>query len=300
VVVLPFSTVDVFTQARFGGNPLAVVIGGEELDTKTMQAVAAEFNLSETTFLLAPMNAANTACVRIFSRTTEMPFAGHPMVGTAFVLAQQRPDLAFATFEVSAGIVRVQIERDADGAAIGASIDAPQPLSLGETVAAEVIARALQIELADVVTTNHLPSVASNGNPFIIAELSGEALTRCAPSMSAFRDALDARPHLGSRFSVHVYSRDGQTIRARMFAPLAGTWEDPATGSANAPLACLLLSLDPEVEQASFQIHQGVEMGRPSLLHVEARRTPEGILATLRGSCVPVMRGELTLDDKDA
>lgn len=269
--------------------------GGEKLDDGTMQAVAAEFNFSETTFVLPPNDVANTARVRIFSRTAEMAFAGHPMVGTAFVIAQQRPDLASANFEIPAGIVRVQIHRDAHGAPIGASIDTPQPLSLGEAVAVEVIARALQIEPADVVTANHPPVAASNGNPFIIAELTGEALTRCAPSMPAFRDALDAHPQFGTRFSVHAYSRDGRTIRARMFAPLAGTWEDPATGSANAPLACLLLSLDHAAEQASFQIHQGVEMGRPSLLQVEARRTPEGILATLRGSCVPVMRGELTV-----
>lgn len=293
--VLPFSTVDVFTDMRFGGNPLAVITGGEDLDAKVMQAVAAEFNLSETTFVLAPNDAANTARVRIFNRTAEMAFAGHPMVGTAFVLAQQRPDLALATFEVPAGIVRVQIDRGEDGAPIGASIRTPQPLSLGETVAVEVIARALQIEPADVVTANHSPLAASNGNPYIIAELTGDALARCAPSMSAFREALDAHPQFGTRFSVHAYSRDGQTIRARMFAPLSGTWEDPATGSANAPLACLLLSLDQAAEQSSFQIHQGVEMGRPSLLHVDAWRTREGIVATLRGSCVPVMRGELTL-----
>jgi len=290
-----FSTVDVFTQTRFGGNPLAVVTGADALDAATMQALAAEFNLSETTFLLAPADPAHTARVRIFNRTAEMAFAGHPMVGTAFVLAARDPDLATASFEIPAGIVRVRIERDADGAPLGASVEAPQPLRIGGTIAPEAVARALQIEPGAVVTANHPPTLASNGNPYVIAELTSEALARCEPDLAAFREARDAHPRCGDRFSVHVYSREGQTLRARMFAPLAGTWEDPATGSANAPLACLLLSLAPDVGEAGFDIHQGIEMGRPSLLHAHARRAPEGIVATLRGSCVAVMRGEIEL-----
>jgi len=295
VSVLPFSTVDVFTDTRFRGNPLAVVIGGEALASETMQAIAAEFNLSETTFLLPPTDASNTARVRIFNRTAEMAFAGHPMVGTAFVLAGQRADLNAATFEIPAGIVGVEIHRDEDGNPVAASIAAPQPLTIGETVAPEVIARTLQLDPADVIAANHPPTVASNGTFYIIAELTPEGLSRCAPSLPAFKEALGNHPQFGSRFPVHVYCKYGGSIRARMFAPLSGTWEDPATGSANAPLACFLLSLDPNTERASFVIHQGVEMGRPSLLHVNAARTPEGIVATLRGSCVSVMQGEISL-----
>ncbi|MGN6817864.1 MAG: PhzF family phenazine biosynthesis protein [Sphingomonas sp.] len=292
---LIFFTVDVFTQTRFSGNPLAVVLDADTLDKPTMQAVAAEFNLSETTFVTAPADPANTAKVRIFNRSAEMAFAGHPMVGTAFVLAQQQPDLAIALFEVPAGIVRVEIHRDGDGAPVGASVTVPQPLSLGETIAPEIVARALQLDRSDVVTAHHLPIVASNGNPFVIAELTRDALSRCDPSLAAFREARDAYPQLGGRFALHVYCRVGQMLQARMFAPLSGTWEDPATGSANTPLAGLLLSLDPGAQDARFEIHQGVEMGRPSLLHVEARRTSEGIVASLRGSCVPVLRGEITI-----
>ena len=295
VPILPFFTVDVFTEARFGGNPLAVVIGADALDSETMQALAAEFNLSETTFLLPPSDPANTARVRIFNRTAEMAFAGHPMVGTAFVLATQRPDLMIAALEIPAGIVRVEIERDSRGGPVGASIDTPQPLSIGETVAPEIIARALQLTPTDIVTAHHPPITASNGNAFVIAELTREALSRCAPNLAAFREALDVHPQFGSRFPIHVYSRDGQTLRARMFAPLSGTWEDPATGSANTPLACLLLSLEPNVQETDFEILQGVEMGRPSLLRVNARRTPEGIVAKLRGSCVAMMQGNINL-----
>ncbi|PKP81730.1 MAG: PhzF family phenazine biosynthesis protein [Alphaproteobacteria bacterium HGW-Alphaproteobacteria-18] len=291
----PFFTADVFTDTRFGGNPLAVVIGGDTLGSVTMQAVAAEFNLSETTFVLPPADPANTARIRIFNRTAEMDFAGHPMVGTAFVLAGLQPHLTEATFEIPAGIVRVRIERNADGTPLAATIAAPKPLSLGETFDAEVIERVLRLEPGDVVTATHPPIVASNGNPYVIAELTREALARCAPDLEAFRAALTEHPQPSGRFSVHVYCREGLTLRTRMFAPLAGTWEDPATGSANAPLACLLLSLEPATNKAAFEIHQGVEMGRPSLLHVEARRSQEGIVATLRGTCVAVMRGDISV-----
>lgn len=292
---VPFFTVDAFTKTRFGGNPLAVVLDADDLDDAAMLAIAAEFNLSETTFIQSPANPANTARVRIFNRKAEMPFAGHPMVGTAFVLARQNPHLSSAAFEVPAGIVRMQIERDADGTPLATSIKTPQPLSIGETVAPEVIARALRLTPADVITTHHLPVAASNGNAFVIAEVTGEALSRCDPDLAAFRDALAAHPQFGTRFAVHAYARQGSVLRARMFAPLSGTWEDPATGSANTPLAGLLLSLEPGKQEASFEIHQGVEMGRPSLLHVTARRTPDGIVATLRGACVPVMQGEITV-----
>jgi trans-2,3-dihydro-3-hydroxyanthranilate isomerase len=291
--MLKFFTVDVFTNQRFGGNPLAVVVDAERLDQTTMQAVAAEFNLSETTFVLPPVDPANTAQIRIFNRTAEMPFAGHPMVGTAFVLAGLQAGLIDAIFEVPAGLVRVKIERDADGVPIAARIAAPKPLSVEATVMPEVIAKVLGLELADIVMTTHSPTIASNGNSFVIAELTHDALGRCAPDLDAFRAARASHPQLGGRFAVHVYSREGRTLRARMFAPLSGTWEDPATGSANAPLACLLLSLEPDTDHASFQIHQGIEMGRPSLLHVEARRSAEVIVATLGGSCVSVMQGEI-------
>ena len=151
----------------------------------------------------------------------------------------------------------------------------------------------LRLAPGDIVVTSHPPILASVGNPYVIAELDAAALARCDPDLAAFRDTLAAHPQFGTRLSVHVYSKQGRTLRARMFAPLAGTWEDPATGSANAPLAGLLLSLEPATDEARFEIHQGIEMGRPSLLNVTAHRTQDGIRTTLRGSCVPVMRGEI-------
>jgi trans-2,3-dihydro-3-hydroxyanthranilate isomerase len=260
-----------------------------------MQSLAAEFNFSETTFVLPPGDGANSARVRIFNRTAEMAFAGHPMVGTAFVFALERPDLTRLAFEVQAGLVGVEVVRDDRGAPVGARVDAPQPLSTGEEVSVETVADCLGLALADVVTRTHRPILASVGNPYVIAELTAAALARCRPDIRAFREALAARPQFGKRFSLHVYARDGQRIRARMFAPLAGTWEDPATGSANAPLACLLLQRTGG-DRAEFEIHQGVEMGRPSLLIVTAQKNADGVHATLFGKCVAVTHGEIILD----
>jgi trans-2,3-dihydro-3-hydroxyanthranilate isomerase len=140
----------------------------------------------------------------------------------------------------------------------------------------------------------HEPVIASVGNTYAIAELRKSALARCVPNLVAFRTAVLERPGLDGRFSVHAYARSADQIRARMFAPLAGTWEDPATGSANAPLAALLLSLDGG-KQANFTIRQGFEMGRPSFLKAAAWTAEDGIRASIAGKCIPVFSGEVAL-----
>jgi trans-2,3-dihydro-3-hydroxyanthranilate isomerase len=288
----PFVTVDVFTERRFGGNPLAVFPDATGLSDAAMQALAAEFNLSETTFVLPPENPAHTARVRIFTPRSELPFAGHPNVGTGVVLAQQGRDRdGVLLFEEIAGLVEVRVDRDAAGAVTGATIAAPVPLSLGPTVPAATVAACAGLAEDDVIETAHAPIVASVGNPFVIAEVSPAALTRATPDPAGFRQAIANRPTLEGRLSLHLYARDGARLRARMFAPFSGILEDPATGSANAPLAALLLSLGKEAS-ASYEIVQGVEMGRPSLLRTTARRGADGIRATVGGSCVPVLRGE--------
>lgn len=280
---VPFVTVDVFTDRRFGGNPLAVFPDARGLTDAQMQALATEFNLSETTFVLPPEDPAHTARVRIFDTTAEMPFAGHPNVGTGFVLAQHT-DADVLVFEEPAGLVEVRIARDG-GTVTGATITAPQPLSTGETVPAELVARCVGLAPDDVLEAAHAPVVASVGNPFVVAEVTGDGLTRAVPDLAAFRAAGAALAP-----GVYLYARAGEGIRARMFAPLAGTVEDPATGSAATPLAALLLS-HTSAESATFDIVQGVEMGRPSLLRAAARRTPDGIRASVGGGCVPVLRG---------
>src|SRR5579872_7200650 len=136
-----YHTVDVFTSERFGGNPLAVFPDARGLDAATMQALATEMNYSETTFVLPPDDPANTARVRIFNCTAEMPFAGHPNVGTGYVLAQQGRDKnGVLRFEEIAGLVEIKVERDGAGAPTGATIAAPQPLSLGQELPADAVA----------------------------------------------------------------------------------------------------------------------------------------------------------------
>jgi trans-2,3-dihydro-3-hydroxyanthranilate isomerase len=287
-----FVTVDVFTDRRFGGNQLAVFPDARGLTDAQMQSLAAEFNLSETTFVLPPADPANTARVRIFNRKHEMPFAGHPNVGTGCVLAAQGRDKGGALlFEEIAGLVEVRIERDGGGAVAGATIAAPQPLSLGLQLPADLIAACAGLAAGDIVTAAHAPVVATVGNPFVLAEVNGAALTRATPVIDAFRQGLAQFPALNGRLSLYLYARDGARVRARMFAPIAGTVEDPATGSAATPLAAMLLSQG-KAESGSWDIVQGVEMGRPSLLRATARRGTDGIRATVGGGCVPVLRGE--------
>ena len=286
-----FETVDVFTSQRFGGNPLAVFPEASGLTDQQMQQLAAEFNLSETTFVLPPDDAAHSARVRIFNRSHEMPFAGHPMVGTACVLARRastRPERL--VFDVPAGLVTVRLSYDADGVQ-GAEIDAPQPLTTGVVLAAADIAACVGLAVDDVRVSAHPPLLATVGNTYVIAEVAPARLDDAVPDLAQFRRVLDATPGLAGRFSLYLYARTGEgTLAARMFAPLVGTFEDPATGSAATPLAALLLSLSGD-EGNAVDIHQGVKMGRPSLLRASARRTPDGIRARVAGSCVPVLSG---------
>lgn len=293
-----YVTVDVFTENRFGGNPLAVIPDARGLTDAQMQALAKEFNLSETTFVLPPDNPQHHARVRIFTPTAEMPFAGHPNVGTGFVLACRdlNPPEHY-TFEELAGLVRVHILRGPDKAVTGARISAPRALSIDVDVPVETVAACAGLTPEDIRTTAHTPLVASVGTPFVIAEVkSVEALSRANPDLAAFRRAAAEMPESQLRFALHLYAwvdGDARRLRARMFAPLGGVLEDPATGSANAALAALLTSLAPGDNLAlHYEIEQGVEMGRPSQIVAGATKTAEGpVLATVAGSCVPVKRG---------
>ncbi len=297
-----FVTVDVFTEHRFGGNPLAVFPDARGLSDAQMQALASEFNLSETTFVLPPDNPQHHARVRIFTPRTELPFAGHPNVGTGYVLARRDADPPeHLVFEELAGLVRVHIQRDAAKQIVGAQISAPHSLSIDVAIPEDVIAACAGLSEDDVLTTAHTPLVASVGALVVIAELTGlEALSRASPDLAAFRDAAERFPTIGARFALHLYVRldgDATRLRARMFAPLVGVLEDPATGSANAALAALLTSLAPgENVDLTYDIAQGVEMGRPSRIVATARKTAEGpVSATVAGRCVPVLRGTLEL-----
>jgi len=175
-MLVEFVTIDVFTDRQFGGNPLAVVADGTELSTPQMQAIATEFNLAETTFVLPPDRPENTAKVRIFTPRPELPFAGHPNIGTALVLGQRGECHGrlihgrTLQFEEIAGLVRIELRKNAS-AVTGARLAAPQPLAIIEDVDPEVIAEACTISAADIQTGHHRPCIASCGMRFVFAEL---------------------------------------------------------------------------------------------------------------------------------
>jgi trans-2,3-dihydro-3-hydroxyanthranilate isomerase len=299
---LNFVTVDVFTSTQFAGNPLGVVLNAEGLSGGQMQTIAAEFNLSETTFVLPPKDPAHTAEVRIFTPRYEIPFAGHPNVGTAFALARAgtsygRPvNRDKVVFEEKAGLVPIHILKD--GATIdGARLASPQRLSVSAEVSPELIASACSLSLDDIETKNHRPCIASCGTLFILAEVKGrEKLAAAVARSDVFMRDVSRQPANSLLIYTQV-SEDGLDIRARMFAPCHGIPEDAATGSANVALIGLLAKLRPEPDLLlSKVIAQGVEMGRPSLLQAEAEKKNDVVSATyIGGRCVPVMSGTIEL-----
>lgn len=294
-----FLTCDVFTDTRFGGNQLAVLPDARGLSPAQMQQVAREFNFAESTFVLP--SETHTRTVRIFTPANEMPFAGHPNVGTAFVLASigefgpLGADPLQVTFDEHAGPCVVSIATR--GGRIWCELTAPQPLAIGPECSVELLADAVSLRPGDIVTTQHEPRVASVGAPFLFAELRDtDALAAARPNL----EALEAVSHAGLPGYVHLYVRssDDFDLRARMFAPEAGVLEDPATGSANVALAAMLAQDAPATDgEFAWRIAQGVEMGRPSVL--DARAIKQGgrvVSAHIGGSCVPVMEGTIEVD----
>ncbi|NTV62964.1 MAG: PhzF family phenazine biosynthesis protein [Oscillochloris sp.] len=301
-----FEVVDVFTATRFGGNPLAVITDGRGLDTALMQQIAREFGFSETTFVLPPTNPGHTARVRIFTPTTEVPFAGHPNVGTAYVLARLGDLFGKALsddllFEEEAGLVAVAIQRSGT-AVTGAAITAPRALEVGLEVAPAVVAACVSLSPDDIALAAHPPRFLSVGLPFIAAELvDREALSRARPNIEHFLEA-DARLSDRSGFNVatFLYVPDADNpaqLSARMFAPLDDVAEDPATGSASAALAAFLASRMPQSDgEIALTIVQGVDMGRPSTIRLLVIKSAGAVQrVVVSGDCVSVMRGEMSV-----
>jgi trans-2,3-dihydro-3-hydroxyanthranilate isomerase len=242
-----YFTVDVFTDRAFGGNPLAVVLDAGGLSDAQMLAIATEFNYSETTFVLPPRDAANDAQVRIFTVNSEIPFAGHPNVGTAFVLAARaaKPPARFR-FEEGAGVVPVEILIE-QGKIAGAELTAPQRLSRLTRFSVEQAAACISLSAADIRTDRHPPQIVSVALPFLVVELtSREALRRARPNAAGFARILpDNRCD-----AIYFYTRDvppgemPRDLQARMFFPgSSGLIEDPATGSATVAAAALFAEL---------------------------------------------------------
>ena len=291
-----FLTCDVFTERRFGGNQLAVLPDAKGLVDAQMQAIAAEFNYAETTFVLPPTSPDHLARVRIFTPRFEMPFAGHPTVGTALVLAWlgRVPDNRAFVLEEKAGPVPVRL-RPSDGPAAFAEFSAPQAATHGAPLPVPPLAVALGLEPADLVTSGGLPCVASCGAPFVLVELASLA--------ALARATLDARAELPSgAVGVHLFTRETNDVavdlRARMFAPAHGVAEDPATGSAAAALAGYLAGR-PNLADGwhEWRIAQGIEMGRPSLIAARARRSQGAVAEVcIGGTAIPVAEGTIEVD----
>jgi trans-2,3-dihydro-3-hydroxyanthranilate isomerase len=295
----PYYICDVFTNQRFAGNPLAVLPDAKGLTDQQMQQIAREFNFSESTFVL-PAEAGHTRKVRIFTPTSELPFAGHPNIGTAFVLASigelgalDRP--CSVIFEEQAGLIPIDIDV-ADGKPARCELTAPEALTLGANVDVEVVAEALSLSPDDLITDNHSPRGASVGLEFLFAELRDlDALARARTKAGAL-PLLEA---LGAPLAICVYVR-GDTdndLRARVLI-VEGGYEDPATGSANCALAAMLAQLDSTSDgELCWRTTQGVEMGRPSTLYARVQKKDGCVVsAKIAGGCVVVASGSLEVD----
>lgn len=303
----PFHTLDVFTATRFGGNPLAVVLNADDMSSDTMQAVAAEFGLSETVFVMAPEREDHEARVRIFTPVHEMPFAGHPTIGCAVHLAERHWPKGVIdetlTLGEEAGPVPVRVVRGKGAKRVDATFTAPVlPRAMDGAFEREAVAAALGLA-PDDIRTDH-PIMAHEGGPsFLYVPLASvDALERARPlephwSRTMRRDPL--RPGANERDSTYCYAPDsggeGTALRARMFAPGGGVAEDPGTGSASAILASQLLAAGAlEGGTNRIALTQGVEMGRPCRIGVEADVSDGALLAVrVSGTAVRVMDGQL-------
>ncbi|KMO40620.1 phenazine biosynthesis protein PhzF [Methylobacterium tarhaniae] len=295
-----YATLDVFTEQPLAGNPLAVVLDAEGLDDAAMQAIAREFNLSETVFVLPPAEARHRARLRIFTPTQELAFAGHPTVGTAVLLAlgDRRAEVADAVafgLEEQVGVVPCVVET---GEGWGrARFRLPRlPESWGEEPDATALAAALNLSPSEIGFARHRPSRYSAGTAFHLVPVQGlDALARARTSAEAMVQAL------GPGAKVFLYTGEtgdpAHSFRARMFAPAAGIAEDPATGGAVAAFAGALMQFEPLGSGThDLTIAQGVEMGRPSEIALQLT-IEDGALraAEIGGSAVLVSEGELRL-----
>jgi trans-2,3-dihydro-3-hydroxyanthranilate isomerase len=300
---IPFYTADVFTGEMFGGNPLAVFPAGGGLDARLMQAIARELNLSETVFVLPPDDPAHTRKLRIFTPGTELPFAGHPTLGAAFVLAsigEVTLDGASTSIVLDEGVGPISVTIAAEGgrptycaltvARLPEFGPAPPPV--------DEIAAVLCLRGDEIRRDGFSPRAASCGVPFFFVPLRDQgALARAQPNLSVWERSFSDwwAPHLYP--FVETAGPGGADIRARMFAPAMGITEDPATGAAAAALAGYLAATRPPGNGTlGWTVDQGIEMGRPSRLHVECDRDGDRVTAVrVGGSAVMVAEGALAV-----
>ena len=298
-----FYTADVFTDRVFSGNPLAVFPWAEGLSTAQMHQVTREFNLSETVFVLPPENPQYTRRLRIFTPGREMAFAGHPTVGSAYVLAKigelalDGPATDFV-FEEGVGPVPVTIYAE-EGEPVSAQLSAAQLPEVGpEPPGNGDLAAMLSLEESDLLGGKWVPQALSCGTPFLFIPVRDrEALGRVRI------DAARWEALLSDYWTNDLYlfcfdpEREGSDLRARMFAPGMGIGEDPATGAAATALAGYLAARDQRpVGTVRWVVEQGFEMGRPSIIEVEADVEGGGVTAVrVGGRSVMVSEGQMTV-----
>ena len=301
---LAYHVLDVFTDQRFSGNPLAVVLDAGRLKTSDMTAIAREFNLSETVFVLPPENPAHTAKVRIFTPTRELPFAGHPTVGTAALLASLRAGDAsrehdsIVALEEGVGTVRIGV-RVRGGGAPFAEFDAPRlPDVRREVPPADRLASVLGLLPREIGFENHKPLLIGAGPQFLHVPLSSlEALARVRINMSEWGQAISPLDCVGAYLYTRQCVHTTSAFHARMFAPDAGIGEDPATGAAAAGFAGAAFACDEYPDGTHRRIvEQGYEMGRPSQIHLTLL-VKAGKLSVVRigGHAVRVAEGRITV-----
>jgi trans-2,3-dihydro-3-hydroxyanthranilate isomerase len=301
-----FHTYDVFTEKRFAGNPLAIVSGADRLSTEQMQRVAREFNLAETIFIMAPKDSGNTAKVRIFTPMSEMPFAGHPTLGCAIFLAEEKakPGCSLETeirLEENAGLVPVKVTRIADR--VSGMFTAPVipfAASEGRVPTPEEAARATGLAPADIGFGSHQPGVFKGGPGFLYLPVASRAALARSRPIEPHWSAMVAAAKAGVD-AAYLYTPGGgdprTNYRVRMYAPGDGIPEDPATGAAAAILAAQLLASQPLGNGTQkFRLEQGYEMGRPSDLAMEMD-IAGGRLTAVRvgGGAVRVSRGTIEI-----
>jgi trans-2,3-dihydro-3-hydroxyanthranilate isomerase len=294
-----FYTLDVFTRSPLWGNPLAVVLDADGLDDAGMQAVAREFNLSETVFVVPPRDGRHRAALRIFTPGQELPFAGHPTVGTAVLLALLdnggTPGAHAFGLEERVGIVPcvTEIEGEGRGRARFRLPRLPEVTGEGREVAE--CAWALSLDPGDIGFNRHVPSRHSAGVPYdLVPVASLDALARVRPVAEAMEKVFAGTSHP----AVYAYCRQnapGRQFRARMFSVGLGVPEDPATGSAAAAFAGALMQCEPLGDgEHGMVIEQGYEMGRPSEIELQmVIRSGALVSVEIGGAAVLVSRGEL-------
>jgi trans-2,3-dihydro-3-hydroxyanthranilate isomerase len=270
---LSFSTLDVFTDRRFGGNPLAVVHGAGGLTDAQMQIIAREFNLSETVFLLPAENPAHSARLRIFTPLKELPFAGHPTVGAAALLAenkfgQGRDADALIVLEEGIGTLRVGVRLRKDNAPF-AEFDAPKvPVEAGILPPVDVLAAGLGLIPSEIGFENHRPVCYAAGNAFAFVPVaSREAIAKARINGSHWAPAFSEQGLVGAYLYTRQCEHTTSSFHVRMFAPDAGVPEDPATGSAAVCFAGAIARFDRLPDGTHRRaIEQGFEMNRPSVV----------------------------------